>query len=83
MPIPRAPSLASGVVWRATGVTEPERAMINASVRHLDQARLLEARGQIEDAMREYRRASEFDPTNPSAALTHYASLFREAGGRA
>ena len=25
----------------------------------------------------------EFDPTNPSAALTHYASLFREAGGRA
>ena len=25
----------------------------------------------------------EFDPMNPSAALTHYASLFREAGGRA
>ena len=25
----------------------------------------------------------EFDPTNPSAALTHYASLFREAGGKA
>jgi nitrate/nitrite transport system substrate-binding protein len=25
----------------------------------------------------------EFDPTNPSAALTHYASLFREVGGRA
>ena len=26
---------------------------------------------------------SEFDPTNPSAALTHYASLLREMGGRA
>jgi nitrate/nitrite transport system substrate-binding protein len=25
----------------------------------------------------------EFDPMNPSAALTRYASLFREAGGRA
>jgi nitrate/nitrite transport system substrate-binding protein len=25
----------------------------------------------------------EFDPANPSAALTHYASLLREAGGRA
>jgi nitrate/nitrite transport system substrate-binding protein len=26
---------------------------------------------------------SEFDPTNPSASLTHYASLLREMGGRA
>jgi nitrate/nitrite transport system substrate-binding protein len=25
----------------------------------------------------------EFDPTNPSAALTHYAALFRDAGGKA
>jgi nitrate/nitrite transport system substrate-binding protein len=25
----------------------------------------------------------EFDPTNPSGALTRYAALFREAGGRA
>jgi type II secretory pathway component GspD/PulD (secretin) len=41
-----------------------ERAMINASVRHLDQARVLEARGQLEDALREYRRASEYDPSN-------------------
>jgi type II secretory pathway component GspD/PulD (secretin) len=41
-----------------------ERAMLNASNAHLDQARLLEARGQIEDALREYRRASEYDPTN-------------------
>ena len=45
-----------------------ERAMINASVQHLDQARLLEARGQIEDALREYRRASEYDPTNRQIA---------------
>jgi general secretion pathway protein D len=45
-----------------------ERAMVSASIRHLDQARVLEARGQIEDAMREYRRASEFDPTNRQIA---------------
>jgi type II secretory pathway component GspD/PulD (secretin) len=45
-----------------------ERAMLNASQAHLDQARLLEARGQIEDALREYRRASEFDPTNRQIA---------------
>src|SRR5688572_26246466 len=41
-----------------------ERAMRSASILHLDQARLLEARAQLEDALREYRRASEFDPTN-------------------
>lgn len=41
-----------------------ERAMINASRVHLDQARLLEARGQLEEALREYRRANEFDPVN-------------------
>jgi len=45
-----------------------ERSMINASIRHLDQARLFEARGQIEDALREYRRASEYDPTNRQIA---------------
>jgi type II secretory pathway component GspD/PulD (secretin) len=45
-----------------------ERAMLNASVRHLDQARLFEARGQIEDALREYRRGSEYDPTNRQIA---------------
>ena len=45
-----------------------ERAMLNASTRHLDQARLLEARGQVEDALREYRRASEYDPTNRQIA---------------
>ena len=45
-----------------------ERAMINASVGHLDQARVLEARGQLEDALREYRRASELDPPNRQIA---------------
>ena len=45
-----------------------ERAMINASVEHLDQARLFEAREQIEDALREYRRASEYDPSNRQIA---------------
>src|SRR5688572_20866041 len=39
-----------------------ERAMISASQVHLDAARIAEARGQLEDALREYRRASEFDP---------------------
>jgi len=41
-----------------------ERAMINASHMHLDQARIMEVRGNIDDALREYRRASEYDPTN-------------------
>jgi type II secretory pathway component GspD/PulD (secretin) len=45
-----------------------ERAMLNASIQHLDQARLLEARGQLEDALREFRRASEFDPSNRQVA---------------
>ncbi|MDA1184970.1 MAG: hypothetical protein O2930_10040, partial [Acidobacteria bacterium] len=47
-----------------------ERAMINASVQHLDQARVLEAREQLEDALREYRRASEYDPSNRQIAAT-------------
>ena len=45
-----------------------ERAMRNASILHLDQARVLEARGQLEDALREYRRASEYDPANRQLA---------------
>src|SRR5919109_1797425 len=45
-----------------------ERAMMNASIRHLDQARVFEARSQFEDALREYRRASEYDPTNRQIA---------------
>jgi Flp pilus assembly secretin CpaC len=45
-----------------------ERAMISASIVHLDQARVLEARGQLDDALREYRRASEMDPPNRQIA---------------
>jgi general secretion pathway protein D len=45
-----------------------ERAMLSASAVHLDQARLFEARGQLEDALREYRRASEYDPPNRQVA---------------
>jgi Flp pilus assembly secretin CpaC len=45
-----------------------ERAMISASVVHLDQARVFEARGQLDDALREYRRASEYDPPNRQVA---------------
>jgi type II secretory pathway component GspD/PulD (secretin) len=45
-----------------------ERAMISASQLHLDAARVAEARGQLEDALREYRRASEFDPPNRTIA---------------
>jgi type II secretory pathway component GspD/PulD (secretin) len=45
-----------------------ERAMISASQVHLDSARVAEARGQLDDALREYRRASEFDPPNRQIA---------------
>ncbi|MBM3776889.1 MAG: hypothetical protein FJW23_01450 [Acidimicrobiia bacterium] len=45
-----------------------ERAMINAAGRHLDQARVFEARGQLDEALREYRRANEFDPVSRSIA---------------
>jgi type II secretory pathway component GspD/PulD (secretin) len=45
-----------------------ERAMMNASVAHLDQARMYEARGQKDEALREYRRASEYDPPNRQIA---------------
>ena len=45
-----------------------ERAMISASLLHLDQARLFEAKSQLEEALREYRRASEFDPPNRQIA---------------
>jgi tetratricopeptide (TPR) repeat protein len=45
-----------------------ERAMINASHLHLNQAQVLEVRGDLEAALREYRRASEFDPPNRQLA---------------
>ena len=45
-----------------------ERAMLTASQLHLDAARIAEARGQVETAMREYRRAADFDPSNRQTA---------------
>src|SRR5512138_542865 len=45
-----------------------ERAMINASHLHLNQAQLAEARGELEEALREYRRASDYDPPNRQLA---------------
>ena len=45
-----------------------ERAMLTASQQHLDAARIAEARGQLDEALREYRRASEFDPPNRQIA---------------
>jgi len=41
-----------------------ERAMINASSVHMDQARVFEARNQLDESLREYRRANEFNPTS-------------------
>ena len=45
-----------------------ERAMLTASQQHLDAARLAEVRGNLDEALREYRRASEFDPPNRQIA---------------
>jgi general secretion pathway protein D len=45
-----------------------ERAMISASQGHLEAARIAEVRGQLDEALREYRRASEFDPPNRQLA---------------
>jgi general secretion pathway protein D len=53
---------------RADYVIALERASIAASQRHLDQARIFEARGQLDEALREYRRASEYDPPNRQVA---------------
>ncbi len=45
-----------------------QRAMLNASRVHLSRARALEADGALADAVREYRIASGFDPSNSYAA---------------
>ena len=45
-----------------------QRAMINASHEHLNQAQVAEARGELEEALREYRRASDYDPPNRQLA---------------
>jgi type II secretory pathway component GspD/PulD (secretin) len=45
-----------------------ERAMINAANQQIDEARVLEARDRLEEALVLYRRASEFDPSNRALA---------------
>ncbi len=45
-----------------------ERSMLNASHLHLDAARQAEARGDLDVALREYKQASEYDPSNRQAA---------------
>ena len=45
-----------------------QRAMISASGLHIDAARLAEARGQLDEALREFRRASDYDPPNRTIA---------------
>ena len=44
------------------------RAMLAASYAHLERAKELEAQEQLEAARGEYRLASEYDPSNRSAA---------------
>ncbi|HEY0283820.1 MAG TPA: secretin N-terminal domain-containing protein, partial [Vicinamibacterales bacterium] len=44
-----------------------ERAMLNASRQHFDNARALEAKDQLDAALLEYRRTIEFDPGNTQA----------------
>ena len=45
-----------------------QRAMISASGLHIDAARLAESRGQLDEALREFRRASDYDPPNRTIA---------------
>jgi general secretion pathway protein D len=45
-----------------------ERAQMAASRQHLDAAIELESKGDLDGAIREYRKTSEFDPTNSRAA---------------
>ena len=44
-----------------------ERAMLNASRLHFDNARALEAKDQLDGALLEYRRTVEYDPGNTQA----------------
>ena len=54
-----------------------ERAMQEAAGAHVARARAFEAAGQPDEALREYRKASEFDPSNRSIAA-RAAELDRE-----
>lgn len=46
-----------------------ERAAFAAAAMHADRARKAEEDGRLEEALREYRRASELDPSNRQVAL--------------
>jgi len=45
-----------------------ERAMLEAALMHASAAKDFEAKGQLDAALREFRRASEYDPTNRQLA---------------
>lgn len=45
-----------------------ERAMIQASLAHAEAGRAFEERGELDAALREYRRASEYEPANRQLA---------------
>src|SRR6266550_2027706 len=45
-----------------------ERAMLNASRGHFDNARQLELKDQLDAALLEYKKTSEFDPSNRQAS---------------
>jgi type II secretory pathway component GspD/PulD (secretin) len=55
---------------------ELERAMLQASYVHLERARALDAGGQHESAIVEYRRVTQYDPSN-RAAMMRAAELER------
>ena len=45
-----------------------QRALENAALRHLEKGRIAEARDRLDEALREYRRASDYDPLNGEIA---------------
>ena len=51
-----------------------ERAQINASRAHIDAGRAFEAQQDLTSALREFRAASEFDPSNSEVAA-HASAL--------
>jgi type II secretory pathway component GspD/PulD (secretin) len=51
-----------------------QRAMIEASLVHISAGKLFEEKGQLDAALREFHRASEYDPTNRELA-SHVTDL--------